>query len=137
MFMKRAGGLAAGTLFCWMFLHATTAFAFGLKAQNASARIGAVLAGVVVLTIVMAMIRRFCAASFANGFTAATGLFLSFDIVVFHWVFQLHRITSGPEANILEPLFVIAGTGFLAYAWYKESRTTHAGRNDVMRESGL
>jgi hypothetical protein len=34
MFMKRAGGLAAGTLFCWMFLHATTAFAFGLKAKR-------------------------------------------------------------------------------------------------------
>ena len=51
--------------------------------------------------------------SFFNGFLVAIGLFLSFDMILFHWIFQLHRITSGPEANVLEPLFVALGIAFI------------------------
>ncbi|WP_366414841.1 DUF2243 domain-containing protein [Paenibacillus sp. GP183] len=63
----------------------------------------------VVLLIFMEVFRRFFSPSFFNGFVVATGLFLSFDILVFHWIFKLHRITNGPEANVLEPIFVCFG----------------------------
>jgi hypothetical protein len=93
--------------------HIIDALAFGLKANTAPERIGAVGFGILILLILMTLFCRFFSKSFFHGFIVATGLFLSFDIVVFHWIFQLHRITSGPEANWLEPLFVVGGTCLL------------------------
>ncbi|WP_372660977.1 hypothetical protein [Cohnella sp.] len=91
------------------------------KLQTQAERIGAVSFGVCVLMILMAIFRQFFSKSFFRGFTVATGLFLSFDIVVFHWIFQLHRITNGSEANWLEPILVMAGTTFVGYGVIKEN----------------
>ena len=65
--------------------------------------------------------------SFFNGFLVAIGTFLSFDMILFHWVFQLHRLTSGPEANVLEPLFVGLGIVFVIVGLRRE-RSTRVGR---------
>lgn len=65
--------------------------------------------GLLVLIVLMETFRRIFSPAFFNGFIVATGLFLSFDIVVFHWIFRLHRITSGPEANYFESIFVCFG----------------------------
>ncbi|WP_078544495.1 hypothetical protein [Litchfieldia alkalitelluris] len=92
------------------FFHIIDAYAVGLKAESPGERIGAVIFGILFLLILMAFFKRIFNPSFFNGFTVATGLFLSFDIVVFHWIFQLHRITNGPEANWLEPILVVAGS---------------------------
>ncbi|WP_163099661.1 hypothetical protein [Peribacillus alkalitolerans] len=102
------------------FFHIIDAFALEIKPENQVERIGAVLFGVVILLILMAIFHRFFSKSFFHGFTVATGLFLSFDIVVFHWIFQLHRITNGPEANWLEPILVIVGSIFVWYGMNKE-----------------
>ena len=112
--MKRLLGVVAGCLFAEVLMHLKDAGATSLEATTMGGRIGAVVFGIVVLGIFMMLIRRFFAAAFFNGFTVATGLFLSFDIVVFHWIFHLHRLTNGPEADWLEPIFVVAGL-FLVY----------------------
>lgn len=106
--VKLLGAIAAFFVTDFLF-HLIDALAYGLKAETTGQRLGAVFFGICVLFILMGIFYRFFSKAFFNGFTVATGLFLSFDIVVFHWIFQLHRITSGPEANWLEPLFVIAG----------------------------
>nr|WP_283809168.1 DUF2243 domain-containing protein [Tumebacillus amylolyticus] len=85
-----------------------------------ASRIGAVFLGVLILFVLMLVIRRFFAAAFFNGFVVACGLFLSFDIVVFHWIFQLHRLTNGPEANWLEPIFVVFGSLAVFYGLRRE-----------------
>lgn len=103
------------------FFHIIDAFAAGLKAETQAGRIGAVFFGVCVLMILMAIFRQVFSKSFFRGFTVATGLFLSFDIVVFHWIFQLHRITNGSEANWLEPISVVVGTIFVWYGIKKET----------------
>lgn len=53
--------------------------------------------------------------SFYRGFVVAIGTFLSFDMILLHWVFRLHRLTSGPEADVIEPLFVVLGVAFIVY----------------------
>ena len=64
-------------------------------------RLAVIGLGVVSLVFfLMAAARR--SRAFFNGFLVAVGTFLSFDMILFHWVFQLHRITSGPAANVLE-----------------------------------
>lgn len=117
--MKFIGAVAAFFVTDFLF-HIIDAFAAGLKADTPLERIGAVLCGITVLLILMAVFRKFFSRSFFNGFTVAVGLFLSFDIVVFHWIFQLHRITNGPEANWLEPVFVVTGIIFVTYGVKKE-----------------
>jgi uncharacterized membrane protein len=100
--------------------HLIDALAFGMKAETEAERIGAVGVGIIVLLLLIVLFYRLFPKSFFHGFIVATGLFLSFDIVVFHWIFQLHRITSGPEANWLEPIFVVTGTLFVIYGIKKE-----------------
>ncbi|MGG3466914.1 DUF2243 domain-containing protein [Neobacillus pocheonensis] len=117
--MKLLGAIIAFFLTDFLF-HLIDALAFGMKADTAGERIGAVFFGICVLLILMAIFHRFFSKAFFNGFTVATGLFLSFDIVVFHWIFQLHRITNGPEANWLEPLFVLAGIVLVCFGISKE-----------------
>ncbi|MDN3016390.1 DUF2243 domain-containing protein [Paenibacillus sp. BSR1-1] len=116
--MRILGAIIAFFLTDFLF-HLIDALAFGMKAETAGQRIGAVFFGICVLLIFMAIFHRFFSKAFFNGFTVATGLFLSFDIVVFHWIFQLHRITNGPEANWLEPIFVLIG---IILIWYGISR---------------
>jgi hypothetical protein len=96
------------------------ALAFQLKAETTVERIGAVLTGVVILIVLLILIYKRYDSSFFHGFLAAIGLFLTVDNILFHWIFQLHRITSGPEANFLEPLFVLAGIGLVYYTWKME-----------------
>lgn len=112
--MKIIGAISGFFLTDFLF-HLIDAYAFGLKAETPAGRIGAVFFGVFVLLVLMFFFYRYFSKAFFNGFTVATGLFLSFDIVVFHWIFKLHRITNGPEANWLEPLFVVFG---IALVWF-------------------
>jgi uncharacterized membrane protein len=111
-----------GFLFADMVLHFVEIYAMGLPATTMGERIGAVMFGVIALFILMVVMRRYFNNSCYKGFVVATGLFLSFDIVVFHWIFQLHRITNGPEANIFEPIFVVVGTIFVIYGLRKERK---------------
>ena len=55
------------------------------------------------------LVFRFFSRSFFHGFIVSADLILSLDIVLLHWIFQLHRITNGPEADVLEPVFVLCG----------------------------
>ncbi|WP_066048706.1 DUF2243 domain-containing protein [Robertmurraya korlensis] len=126
-------GAIAGFFTVDFLFHIIDALAFGMKANTAPERIGAVGFGILILLILMTLFYRFFSKSFFHGFIVATGLFLSFDIVVFHWIFQLHRITSGPEANWLEPLFVVGGTCLLLYGIRRE-RTFRISEN---KEIGL
>ena len=119
MFM-RILGIAAGAFATDQLFHIVDAFAMGLRAETMAGRIGAVLFGIAVLLVLMAVVRRVFPRSFFHGFVVAAGLFLSFDIVVFHWIFQLHRITNGPEAGVLEPVFVVAGSLLVAYGIRQE-----------------
>jgi hypothetical protein len=120
MKLNRLLGILSGVFATELCLHVDDAFAMSLKASTMAGRIGAVSVGVFVLLLLMIVIRRYFAAAFFNGFTVATGLFLSFDIVVFHWIFQLHRITNGPEANWLEPILVVMGTVATYYGVRRE-----------------
>ncbi len=121
--LKRWLGVFFGFLLTIQFGHLSSALAAGLKATTMQGRIGSVMIGVLILFALMIVIRKRCSSSFYHGFAVSTGLFLSFDIVVFHWIFQLHRITNGPEANVMEPLFVVAGAVLMVYAWRKEKRS--------------
>ena len=129
--MKRFFGMLSGALGADLFFHIAKAEAFGIQVETMAGRLGAVAFGIGVLLVLMAVVRRVFQRAFFNGFVVAVGLFLSFDIVVFHWVFGLHRITSGPEANVLEPIFVVAGCLLLWYGIAQErqkARKTHAER---------
>jgi Predicted membrane protein (DUF2243) len=100
----------------------TKAVAWELKAEAMGEPLGAVCFGVIILVFILLFIYKRYHSSFFHGFIAAIGLFLTVDNILFHWVFQLHRVTSGPEANILEPLFVAAGIALVYYTWKKEER---------------
>jgi len=112
-------GVASGAVAAYEINHLTDAVAFGLKATTLAERLGAVAVGVVVLLASIVLVRKLFGRSFFNGFIVASGTVLSFDIVLFHWIFQLHRITNGPEADVLEPLFVLFGIGLM---WWGISR---------------
>ena len=80
-------------------------------------RLAVVLVGGTLLLSSVVLVRRIFSRSFFHGFLVSTGMFLSFDIVVFHWLFGLHRITSGEEANVIEPILVALGAGFIVYGF--------------------
>ena len=71
--------------------------------------------------------------SFFNGFLVAVGMFMSVDMILFHWIFQLHRLTSGPEANVLEPFFVVLGVAFIVEGLRRER--SGAGAQTIPRGS--
>lgn len=102
--------------------HSLKVSAMGVQLDSMSERLGAIGFGLVMLALFMILFKKLFSESFFNGFLVATGLFLSFDIVVFHWLFGLHRITSGPEANWLEPLFVLCGTLVIFFGVIKERK---------------
>ena len=105
----RAVGLAVGGIAAQQSFHVREAVAFTLKATTLAERLGSVFAAVILLVFLAYLAFRLFSRSFFHGFIVAAGLILSLDIVLFHWIFQLHRITSGPEADVLEPLFVLCG----------------------------
>lgn len=116
-------GFVVGGVITAQLGHVNAAMALTLKANTQAQRVGVVILGVLALVALMTVSRRIFGTSFAHGFTVASGLFLSVDIVAFHWIFQLHRITSGPEATWLEPILAALGAGM---AWL-----------GVMRERGM
>ncbi|PLT27621.1 DUF2243 domain-containing protein [Peribacillus deserti] len=122
-------GAITGFFLADLLFHLIDAFAVGMKAETPAGRIGAVFFGVLILMVLMWLFYRYFSKAFFNGFTVATGLFLSFDIVVFHWIFQLHRITNGPEANWIEPLFVIVGI-VMVFAGIKQERSLAKQENN-------
>jgi uncharacterized membrane protein len=117
-------GVIFGFIISDFIFHLVKSSAAGLKAETEGERIGAVLFGMLILLILMFIAHLIFSKSFIQGFIVATGLFLSFDIVVFHWIFQLHRITNGPEANWLEPILVVSGIIFIWYGIRRELITT-------------
>jgi uncharacterized membrane protein len=119
---SRKVGAAAGGIMTYEMNHVSEALAFGLKATTLAERLGSVLLGVAVLFATMFAARHVFGKPFFHGFVVSAGVFLSFDIVLFHWLFQLHRITSGPEADILEPLFVLLGVAMITFGITQERR---------------
>lgn len=107
--LQRAAGVFLGYAFAELSLHAARASAYGLQAETLAGKLGALAFGVAALAGCILWMKRRFPPSFYRGFIVSTGLFFSFDIVAFHWVFGLHRITDGPEANVLEPILVAIG----------------------------
>ncbi|MFD0049674.1 DUF2243 domain-containing protein [Actinomycetes bacterium NPDC127524] len=116
-----------------LFFHSIHAHAMGIKLESMGGRLGAVGTGIVILIILAIFIERVFSRSFFHGFLVSTGLFLSFDIVVFHWLFGLHRITNGPEANWLEPIFVVCGTITMFFGIRKEWKI-ETGRDNTLSQ---
>jgi uncharacterized membrane protein len=83
-------------------------------------RIAALALGAAVFLGCLEVARRRYPLAFFHGFLVCAGTFLSFDVVVFHWVLGLHRVTSEPEADIIEPLAVLLGIVFIAYGLARE-----------------
>jgi hypothetical protein len=83
-------------------------------------RLGVIGFAVVCLIFFLALSKR-RGELFFRGFLVAIGTFLSFDMILLHWVFRLHRLTSGPEADVIEPLFVVLGVAFIAYGLRSET----------------
>jgi hypothetical protein len=96
--------------------------AAAVAVNTTAERVGVVLLGAGVLVVTLVLVRRFYSPSVFHGFLAAVGVFFSFDLIVFHWVFGLHRITEGSEADVIEPVLVALGVGFVAYALMRERR---------------
>jgi predicted membrane protein DUF2243 len=86
-----------------------------VTADTTTERVLAVLLGAGILLLMLALVWRRFPRTFVHGFVVAAGVFLSVDIVVFHWILRLHRITAGPEADVIEPVLVALGAGFLTY----------------------
>jgi hypothetical protein len=129
--LKRMLGVITGAIFTYQEQHIFNAHALGYTNADPIDRIGAIMFGLVLLVIFMEIFRRVFSQAFFNGFIVATGLFLSFDIVVFHWIFKLHRITSGPEADYLEPLFVCFGVILLWIGIRREIRNRVKPSQDI------
>ena len=93
-----------------------------LEPSTGEGRVAVVLLGAATLVLTLALARRSSSSSFFRGFLVAVGVIFSFDIVVFHWVFGLHRITAGTEADVIEPIVVATGVAFVALGLRNEAR---------------
>ncbi len=112
-----------GVIYVDLLFHQYQAQAFGFPAQTTGERLG-VLAFAGAVTLLFYFISwRFFPPSFFHGVLIASGFFATFDIIVIHWIFHLHRLTYGPEAFIIELLLVITGFGMLAYGLIRERKT--------------
>jgi uncharacterized membrane protein len=103
-------------------------FESGLGITTMAGRIAVLAFGSAFFIACLEAARRYYSRAFFHGFLVSAGIFLSFDVVVFHWIFGLHRVTSGPEANVIEPLAVLLGIVFIAYGLTRE-------KSHVSRES--
>jgi uncharacterized membrane protein len=101
----------------------TLALTAPFRAVTLAQRLAVVLAGTSSLFLSLIMVKRMFSRSFFDGFLVSVGVFLSFDIVVFHWLFRLHRITTGQEANVIEPILVVLGLSFIVYGVRRERST--------------
>jgi hypothetical protein len=97
----------------------------GLEPDTVAGRVLVVALGAAVLLLSLGLARRLYSPAFFRGFMVAVGIIFSFDVVVFHWLFGLHRITEGSEANIIEPVVVAMGVGFLTYGLRGERPRQH------------
>ncbi len=88
-------------------------------------RIGVILLAVVFLVVFLALAKR-KGDAFFRGFLVAVGTFLTVDMILLHWVFRLHRLTSGPEADVIEPIFVLLGVAFIAYGLRRDAPNARA-----------
>ncbi len=104
-------------------------FGSGLTVATMTGRIAVVALGAAVPIGCLVASGRFFSRSFFHGFMVSAGIFLSFDIVVFHAC----RITSGPEANVIEPILVLIGIGFVAYGLTHEKRKASVPQELVPR----
>ncbi|WP_096200605.1 hypothetical protein [Bacillus sp. FJAT-45350] len=118
--MNRMIGFLFGILYIDLLFHSSHAYAIELTATTTLQRLGALLFAGVATIIFYYFCRKFFPLSFFHGVIVASGFFASFDIVVIHWIFQLHRLTYGPEVYILEPLLVIIGILMFLYGIKKE-----------------
>jgi len=125
---RTATGMAVGGIATHQLFHLREAAAFTLKATTMAERLGSVSVAVILFVFLAYLAFYFFNRSFFHGFIVAGGLILSFDIVLLHWIFQLHRITSGPEADVLEPLFVLCG---IALVITGVKRELAAGQRDA------
>ena len=83
-------------------------------------RIGGVALAVVIVLATVVLAYRLYSVSFFNGFVVAVGLFISIDLLLVHWMMEIHRITAGEEAIWLEiPLFV-SGLAFVVVGLRRE-----------------
>lgn len=94
----------------------------GFVPQTMAGRIGGVALAVAILLGTIWLAHRQYSVSFVNGFLVAVGIFLSFDLFLVHWVMELHRITSGPEALWLEIVLFASGLLFVFVGLRRESR---------------
>ncbi len=120
--LQRAFGVFLGYAFAELLSHAASASAYGLKAETLAGKLGALAFGAAALAGCIVWTKRKFPPSFYHGFIVSTGLFFSFDIVAFHWIFGLHRITDGPEANAIEPILVAVGIVLLVRGLRAEFR---------------
>ncbi|WP_096186116.1 hypothetical protein [Evansella halocellulosilytica] len=109
-----------GILFVDLLFHSGHAYAIGLKATTLFERLSALLFTLILTILFYYLCRKFFSNSFFHGVLFSSGFFASFDIIVVHWIFQLHRLTHGPEANILEPFLVVVGITMMIYAITRE-----------------
>ncbi len=82
-------------------------------------RLAVLLVAIAVLVVALLWARRAASRSFFLGVLAGTGLVLSFDIVLVHWIFGLHHLTNHQEDVVLEPLLVVTG---LVFMWFGITR---------------
>jgi uncharacterized membrane protein len=104
-----------------------------IPVSTMAGRLGVIFLGVVAMLGFLALAMRL-GPSFFRGFLVAVGTFLSFDMILFHWVFRLHRITSGPEADIVEPAFVLLGLAFIVYGIRAERASQRLAQPDGLRD---
>ena len=93
----------------------------GFVPQTMLGRIGGVVLAVAILLGTIWLAHRY-SVSFVNGFLVAVGIFLTVDLFLVHWVLELHRVTSGPEALWVEIVLFVAGMLFLVMGLRRESR---------------
>ena len=118
--LNRMLGFLMGILSMDLLFHTRYVFAIELGATTTGERMGSLLFGAVMTLFFYYLCKKFFPVSFFHGVLAASGFFASFDIMVFHWIFKLHRLTYGPEVNVIEPFLVVVGIAMLVYAIYKE-----------------
>src|SRR5262245_21470581 len=85
-----------------------------IPVETMAGRLSVLLFAMLSLVLFMALARR-RSDEFFRGFLVAVGSFLSFDVIVIHIVFRLHRLPSGPEADYVEPFFILLGVAFILY----------------------
>jgi hypothetical protein len=98
----------------------------GFVPQTMQGRIGGIALAVAVLLGTIWLVHRRYSVSFVNGFLVAVAVFLTFDLLLVHWVMELHRVTSGPEALWVELVLFAAGLLFLVLGLRREARKASA-----------